>query len=37
MEGAGVCEKESCREEGCVLEPLSMVNCFQPFLKATLG
>ncbi len=25
------------RERGCVLQPLSMVNCFQPFLKATSG
>ena len=32
-----VCERERAEERGCVLQPLSMVNCSQPFLKATSG
>ncbi len=34
---SSVCERERAEERGCVLQPLSMVNCFQPFLKATSG
>lgn len=35
LRGVGMCV--SVREKGCVLQPLSMVNCFQLFLKATSG